>query len=175
MPYYFDERVMDGSPSDFDRREAVLEGIRYGEETYEFLNPRFKAMSEKADKSKRLYQTISDYMENFVKRLKPRRRHAETSEEYKGKATVAQAFDSMVARKFGNMFRLGMTMRVADEVLGKGADLEIQEVRDEIEERMLETNREVEAKSDIKVIPIQKLVRVQLGSGLMIMEHLRNR
>jgi hypothetical protein len=132
-------------------------------------------MAEKADKSKRLYQTISDYMENFVKRLKPRRRHAETAEEYEGKATVAQAFDSMVARKFGTMFRLGMTMRVAEEVLGRGADPEIQGIQDEIEARMLETNREVEAESDIEVISIQKLVRVQLGSGLMVMEHLRDR
>jgi hypothetical protein len=175
MPYYFDERVTDDSPSDFDRREAVLEGLRYGEETYEFLYPRFKVMAEKADKSKRLYQTVSDSLENFVQRMKPRRRHAETAEEYEGKATVAQAFDSMVARKFGTMFRLGMTMRVADEVLGRGADPEVQGIRDEIEARMLETNREVEAESDIEVISIQKLVRVQLGSGLMIMEHLRDR
>ena len=175
MPYYFDERVTDDSPSDFDRREAVLEGLRYGEETYEFLNPRFKALAEKADKSKRRYQTASDSLENFVKRQEPRRRHAETAEEYEGKATVAQAFDSMVAKRFGTMFRLGMTMRVADEVLGRGADPEIQGIRDEIEKRMLETNREVEAESDIEVIPIQKLVRVQLGSGLMIMEHLRDR
>ncbi|UCD45863.1 MAG: hypothetical protein JSV27_05100 [Candidatus Bathyarchaeota archaeon] len=175
MPYYFDERVMDGSPSDVGRRQAVLDGIRYSEETYEFLNPRFKTIAGKADKSKRLYQTTSDYLENFVKRQEPRRRHAETAEEYERKATVAQAFDSMVARKFGTMFRLGMTMRVADEVLRRGADPEIQGIRNEIEARMLETNREVEAESDIEVIPIQKLVRVQLGSGLMIMEQLRDR
>jgi hypothetical protein len=175
MPYYFDERLMDGSLSDVDRREAVLEGIRYGEETYEFLNPRFKVMAEKAEKSKRLYQTISDYLENFIKRLEPRKRHAETAEEYEGKATVAQAFDSMVARKFGTMFRLGMTLRVADEVLSCGRNTKIQGIRDEIEARIVETNREVDAESDIEVIPIQKLVRVQLGSGLMVMEHLRNR
>jgi hypothetical protein len=174
MPYYFDERVMDDSLSDVDRREAVLEGIRYGEETYEFLNPLFKAIAEKADESKRLYLTTDDYLENFVKRQEPRKRHAETTEEYEGKATVAQAFDSMIARKFGTMFRLGMTMRVADEVLSRGADPKIQGIRDEIEERILETNRDVEAESDIEVIPIQKLVRVQLGSGLMIAEHLKN-
>jgi hypothetical protein len=174
MPYYFDERVMDDSLSDVDRREAVLEGIRYGEETYEFLNPLFKAIAEKADESKRLYLTTDDYLENFVKRQEPRKRHAETTEEYEGKATVAQAFDSMIARKFGTMFRLGMTMRVADEVLSRGVDPKIQGIRDEIEERILETNRDVEAESDIEVIPIQKLVRVQLGSGLMIAEHLKN-
>jgi hypothetical protein len=174
MPYYFDERVRDDSLSDVDRREAVLEGIRYGEETYEFLNPLFKAIAEKADESKRLYLTTDDYLENFVKRQEPRKRHAETTEEYEGKATVAQAFDSMIARKFGTMFRLGMTMRVADEVLSRGVDPKIQGIRDEIEERILETNRDVEAESDIEVIPIQKLVRVQLGSGLMIAEHLKN-
>ncbi|MFB0558073.1 MAG: M14 family zinc carboxypeptidase, partial [Candidatus Bathyarchaeia archaeon] len=103
MPYYFDERVTDDSPSDIDRREAVLEGIMCSEEDYGFLRPRFEAIAKDADKSMRLYQTVADYIENFEKRLAPMKRHAETTEEYEGKATVAQAFDSLVARKFGSM------------------------------------------------------------------------
>ena len=174
MPYYFDQRVTDDSPSDVGRREAVLNGFGYAEEVYEFLRPRFDAIAEKADESKRLYQSVSDYLANFEKRMEPRRRHAETAKEYEGSATVAQAFDSLVASRFGTMFMMGMAMRVADEALCRGPDAGIQGIRDEIRERMLETNREVEEASDIEVIPIQKLVRVQLGSGLMIAEHLKN-
>ena len=76
---------------------------------------------------------------------------------------------SQVASRYRPMFMMGMAMRVADEALSRGADAGI---RDEIRDRMLET---VEEASDIEVIPIQKLVRVQLGSGLMIAEHLKNR
>jgi hypothetical protein len=175
MPYYFDERVTDDSPSDVGRREAVLEALGHAEEAYEFLRPRFDAIVEKADESKRLYQSVFDYLANFEKRMEPRRRHAETAEEYEGRATVAQAFDSSVASRYGTMFMMGMAMRVADEALSRGPDAGIQGIRDEVRERMLVTSREIEEASDIEVIPIQKLVRVQLGSGLMIAEHLKNR
>ena len=76
---------------------------------------------------------------------------------------------SQVASRYRTMFMMGMAMRVADEALSRGPYAGI---RDEIHDRMLET---VEEASDIEVIPIQKLVRVQLGSGLMIAEHLKNR
>jgi hypothetical protein len=175
MPYYFDEKVTDDAPSDVGRRETVLEALGYAADAYEFLRPRFDAIAEKADESKRLYQSVFDYLANFEKRMEPRRRHAETAKEYEGSATIAQAFDSQVASKYGTMFMMGMAMRVADEALSRGPDAGIRGIQDEIRERMLETNREVEEASDIEVISIQKLVRVQLGSGLMIAKHLKNR
>jgi hypothetical protein len=175
MPYYYDEKVTDDSPSDVGRREAVLEALGYSTEAYKFLRPRFDVIAGRADESKRLYQSVQDYLENFEKRMEPRRKHAETAEEYEGMANVAQAFDSRVASRYGTMFMMGMAMRVADEALIRGPDAGIRGIRDEIRDRMLETNGEVEESSDIEVIPIQKLVRVQLGSGLMIAEHLKKR
>ncbi len=173
MPYYFDERITDDSPSDIDRREAVLEGIRISEEDYAFLRSKFEYLAKRTDKSTRLYKTMADYVENFEKRLAPRKRHAETAEEYEGKATVAQAFDSLVAGRFGSMLRMGMMLRVADQALKRGRHKGIEGIVEEIRNRILETNREIEKETNIEVIPIQKLVRVQLGSGLMTAEHLK--
>jgi hypothetical protein len=174
MPYYYDERVMDDSPSDVERREAVLGGIRWGEELYQFLRPRFDKISVKADKSSRLHATVSDYLENFEKRNAPRRKHAETTEEYEGRATVAQEFDSRVSTKFYSMLRMGMTLRVADQALASGPDRELEAVREEIHARLLETNEAVAKEAEIEVIPIRKLVRIQLGSGLLIAKHLND-
>ena len=175
MPYYYDERVTDDSPSDVERREAVLGGIERGEEFYRFLKPRFEEIAAKADKSSRLYAAVSDHLENFEKRNAPRRKHAETTEEYEGKATVAQEFDSRVSTKFYSMLRMGMALRVADQALGTGPDRKLETAREEIHGRLLETNDAVMKEAEIEVIPIQKLVRIQLGSGLMIAEHLKSR
>jgi len=46
--------------------------------------------------------------------------------------------------------------------------------REEIHARLLETNEAVAKEAEIEVIPIQKLVRIQLGSGLLIAKHLNN-
>jgi len=175
MPYYYDERVTDDSPSDVERREAVLGGIERGEKFYRFLKPRFDKISVKANKSSRLYAAVSDHLENFEKRNAPRRKHAETTEEYEGKATVAQEFDSRVSTKFYSMLRMGMALRVADQALATGPDRKLETAREEIHGRLLETNDAVMKEAEIEVIPIQKLVRIQLGSGLMIAEHLKSR
>jgi len=175
MPYYYDERVTDNTPSEAMRREAVLDGIRRGEEDYEYLQPRFQEIAEEADRSSRLYATVSDYLENFEKRNAPRRRHAETTPDYEGEATVAQEFDSRVSTKFYSMLRMGMALRVADQSMAGGETPKIRGIREEIHARLLEKNDVVAREADIEVIPIQKLVRIQLGSGLMIAEHLKDR
>ena len=175
MPYYYDRRVTDDSPSDVDRRKAVLEGIERGEELYDYLRPRLRKIAARANKASRLYATVSDYIENFERRNAPRRRHAETTEEYEGKATVAQEFDSRVSTRFYSMLRLGMILRVADEALASGADREVELAREEVHGRLLEVNDAVAGEAEIEVIPIRKLVRTQLGSGLMMAEHLKSR
>jgi len=78
-----------------------------------------------------------------------------------------------VTGRFGSMLRMGMALRVADQVLTKDPNREVEEIREEIHARTLETNREIEEKTEIEVIPIQRLVRIQLGSGLMIADYLR--
>jgi hypothetical protein len=40
---------------------------------------------------------------------------------------------------------------------------------------VVEMNREIEEKTEIEFIPIQRLVRIQLGSGLMIAYHMKGR
>ena len=175
MPYYYDERVTDNTPSEAMRREAVLDGIRRSEEDYEYLQPRFQEIAEEADRSSRLYATVSDYLENFEKRNAPRRRHAETTPDYEGKATVAQEFDSRVSTKFYSMLRMGMALRVADQSMAGGKTPKIHGIREEIHARLLEKNDVVAREAEIEVIPIQKLVRIQLGSGLMIAEYLKGR
>ncbi len=175
MPYYYDERVGDNSPSDISRREAVLESIRFSEEVYGFLKPRFEAIRDKADPTTRLFASVSDYIDNFEKRMEPRKRHAETSPEYEGTATVAQAFDSLVARKFSNMLRMGMVLRVVDQVLKTEPSREVEEIREEIYGKILEMDRELQREAKIEVIPIRKLVRVQLGSALIVADYLKKR
>jgi len=67
-----------------------------------------------------------------------------------------------------------MALRIADRALATGPDRKLEAVREEIHGRLLETNDAVMKEAEIEVIPIRKLVRIQLGSGLMIAEHLRS-
>ena len=175
MPYYYDKRVTNNSPSDVNRRKAVIEGIEKGESLYHFLKPRFEKIAKKADRKTRLFSSVSDYLENFEARNEPRKKHAETTKEYEGKATIAQEFDSRVGTKFYSMLRLGMTLRVVDQTLAINTDKELTKVKEEIFCKLIDLNQELLNEAKIEVIPIQKLVKIQIGSGLMIAHHLANR
>jgi hypothetical protein len=175
MPYYYDKRVTNDSPSDVYRRKAVIEGIEKGESLYHFLKPRFEKIAKKAERKTRLFSSVSDYLENFEARNEPRKKHAETTKEYEGKATIAQEFDSRVGTKFYSMLRLGMTLRVVDQTLAINTDKELTKVKEEIFCKLSDLNQELLNEAKIEVIPIKKLVKIQIGSGLMIAHHLANR
>jgi len=84
-------------------------------------------------------------------------------------ATVAEKSDNNIIQKFGRLFTFGMFIRMLDTTqtaaIGKSPILATahETVRTAFDKR----STELETELDYTVIPIQKLVRVQLGSALL--------
>jgi hypothetical protein len=162
MPYYYDKRIEDTTETNKSRREVRIKGLQYSKETYEFLGPIFHQIKDKVDRKSKLFSSVSNYIEKFEKWYEVALNDAKTSPMYEGKATVAQEFDNLVANKLDQMLILGMTRRLAEGT----------EYAKEIHDRMLQINDEFESVCDLMVIPIRKLVQVQLGSALLVMNYL---
>jgi len=122
MPYFYDKALDDDSPSEYNRREILLEAIDYSFEIFNYSKERFEKIRELCNPSTRLYTTTADYIDNFEKRIEPRIQYTKTSERYEGKATVAQAFDTNVASRYYSSLRLGMLSRLCEEVMIAQAD-----------------------------------------------------
>jgi hypothetical protein len=174
MPYFYDKDLGDESPSDYNRRELVLEYLRFWQEAHSFVKPKFESMKQYCDPSTKIFTSVADGVENFNKRIAPQIHHAKTSPMYEGKATIAQAFDSVVARKYWGVFRPAMIARLCEEAITRNPEVktELTDIRAELERWVEQTINDTLKDTHFEVIPIQKLVKVQVGSALISIQHL---
>ena len=148
--------------------------MNYSLEEYKYLKPKFEAIREHCPQTHRLYTTVADSMDNFTKRHEPRVNNAENNPMYEGKATVAQAFDSLTATRYYQTFRPAMTSRLCEQAATTNPSKEesLLEIHEELDGYVEDRVNEVISGTDFEVIPIQKLVKVQVGSALITMQSL---
>ena len=175
MPYFYDTALDDVSITEFERRELVLENFNFSVEQFKFAKEIFTQIRNLGSSSSRLFTSVQDYIDNFEKRMEPRIHFAKTTEKYEGKATVAQAFDSNVASRYYIALQLGMIARLCEEVLLNHPEHneEIYALKKKIDARVEHIVNDVLKKTDFEIIPIQKLVKVQVGTALIVLNHLK--
>lgn len=166
MPYFYDRILDDDSLSNHDRREKVLESLEFQKNANDFLKQRFDIIKKYCDHDSRLFTAVADGVENFDKRIAPQIHHAQNSPMYEGKATNAQAFDSMVSFRFYSPLRTGMAARLCNN------NSELLQIQSELGDWVEQTIQNLLKNTNFEVIPIKKLVHVQVGSAFIAMQQL---
>lgn len=168
LPYFTDAAITDQRPADTSRGEALAEGLTRTEATLRVIDAHFSALQsrrpELQESSARLYRSVADYLHRTPARLAAQRRQLEADTAFREAATRAQAFDALVCKPFQAVLQLGEVYRLAqagDEAGQAG------EIRGEVLRRI----ERLEADSNIEVLPLKKLIAVQVGSGLLAMLH----
>ncbi|MFX1411820.1 MAG: M14 family zinc carboxypeptidase [Promethearchaeota archaeon] len=175
MPYFYDKALDNDSLSDYNRREKILELLNYYKEIHEYAKNIFDSIREHCNPSSRIFTSTVDFIDNFGKRLEPEIQYAKTTEKYEGKATIAQAFDTMVASRYYSSFRLAMLGRLCEEIMISHPELKdkVLGIKPELDLRVQQIVDDVLNQTDFEVIPIQKLVKVQIGSALIAIQNLK--
>jgi hypothetical protein len=109
---------------------------------------------------------VAEYLRRTPKRLIAQR-NALAAPAYEQEATRAQAFDAQVCRSFHCLLYLGELYRLAT-VIGETARAIA--MRTHIEERMTQ----IEAEGTLQILPLQKLVSLQVRSGLLALTAMTN-
>ena len=93
---------------------------------------------------------------------------------YEGKATVAQAFDSNIPRRYLSLLNISMVARLCKEAISNHPEnaAELTKIKSDLEEWIEQKINELLSGVKYEVIPIQKLVRVQIGSAFITLENL---
>jgi len=174
MPYFYDNALDDSSFTDEDRRSLVFESLDFTVELYQYSKEKFDSIQEYCDTSSKLFSSVADMADNFEDRVLPEFIHARNSPMYEGKATVAQAFDLKVASRYYGYLRSAMVARLCDEasIIHPSKDKELMDIKQEMDEYVASGIQNTLSGTNFTVIPIQKLVRVQVGSALHCMKHL---
>ena len=175
VPYYYDEGIEDTNPTDKVRRELVLKNLKLAEESLRKLENYFERLRDKLVVKTRFQEALEYFIETGLSSLEAEKKWAETSEELERKATVAEEFDNIWCSRSYRLFMWGMFKRMLDANISKNNDEQLKEIRNETLDLI---NKEVELlEKNVKfnVIPIKKLVEIQLLSGLYTMLYVQKK
>jgi len=174
VPYFYDGRVCDSSQSDVTRRDAVLESIEISDRLNRFLKEKYEHIEDCLTVFSRFKESVIDNLKSYEDFNKAKRHWAEATLDPKLSATVAQKFDSYVTERFYRLLPYGMFNRMIQYELDHGDSLEkskLRNVMESVEQQLQDEEKKLLDQLRYGVIPIRKLVRVQLEASLESAEY----
>lgn len=173
MAYYDDDRVNDQTVTETIRRDAILAGLDRSDEAYEITNGHLEAVRNDLRTQSAFETAVAWFMKHQHESRAAERHWAETDPATDRPATVAELFSSNQEVRFYRLLTLGMLLRMLDGEVAVGNGTPA--IRDHLKEATGTFERwaaELESDLTMRVVPIRKLVAVQLGAVLAAAEHL---
>ncbi|MDQ3657557.1 MAG: peptidase [Chloroflexota bacterium] len=173
MAYYDDDRVNDQTVTDTNRRAAILAGLDLSDESYAFMDAHFAAVREDL-RTGSAFETAVGWFMKAVRESRDAQRHwAETDPATDRPATVAELFSSNQEIRFYRLLTMGMLVRMLEGEVAVGNGTPKIRMRLKEATTTFETwASDLEADLNMRVVPIRKLVAVQLGAVLAAADHL---
>lgn len=177
-PYFFNSTIADLSESDILRSESVLKACDISTEISSFLREQFNKIRHLVGKNNNLATAVENIVDNSGSGDETKRKWAKESPECQRPATNAEKFTNMYSTRFYSMLGVGMLARAAKQ------EIENKSYSSEEEKALLENvaaqaevmlNRQCEiltSEIDYQVVPVRKLVTIQLASALYFMREL---
>jgi hypothetical protein len=176
MPYFYNTAIHDTSPSDMKRRDAILAGLDGAMTEMNFLKEQYEGVQEELTESSAFRDSIENSLQFFSQRLAAQAEWAKTDPATEEVATVAEKLDSLVILKFFGLLSLGMYIRLLDtQMAATGPSPALSSSREVARAAFEKRSAALEDELEYSVIPIRKLVSVQLGSALLAAEYARGR
>jgi len=164
VPYYYDERVDNTSLTKVRRRKLVLQDLDFEKKDMDDLISLYEKIKDKIDTHTKFQDALEYFMESFKKSFDARLKWAQTAEELEREATVAEKFDNQISSKSYSLFKWGMLYRLVKAQKRKGQ--EFNRIMNKLKEKIDSRIEMLEKKTRFTVIPIRKLVQIQLMAGL---------
>ncbi len=173
MAYYDDPRVNDQTVTSTNRREAILRGLDVSEEGYTVTNGHLQAIKSQLRTKSAFEQAITSFMKMGEEGREAERNWATNDPSTDRPATVAELFSNDVESRFFRLLSLGMLVRMLEgEVAVGNGTPSIRQHLKEAKTTFEEWASDLEGNLQMRVVPIRKLVAVQLGAVLATAEHL---
>jgi len=172
MPYFYNPAINDTSASNMVRRDAILQAIEETKEDVSFLKKLYDAVKSELTAPSPFRDAIEETLRTSPSELAAEEKWARTDPKTAEMATVAEKFDNLVIHRSDRLFGLGMFVRLLDaQIAATGESPSLSSAREAARASFEARAADLEAELDYTVVPIQKLVRVQLGSALLAADY----
>ena len=169
MPYFEADAIHDTSSSDMVRRDAILEGVERIRAGLHVIEKIYGAVQGELTEPSPFSEAISSFARSIPQYLSGQENWAKSDPATEAMATEAQKLDNLVIRRFYMVFLLlGMVIRMIDfQIAITGESPVLSSARNQAEAAFEKLHHELDSELEYTVIPIRKLVNVQLGSALL--------
>jgi hypothetical protein len=175
-PYFNHPAIGDSSPSDTARRDAILQEIEETRAHIGFMQALYDEVKDELTVPSPFHLAIEHTLTSSLSELDARASWARTSLPMTEMATASQKFDSLVINRFYRLLSLGMFVRMLNaQVAATGESPSLCSARETAKTAFETRCAALEAELDYTVVPIQELVRVQLGSALLAADYAAGR
>lgn len=177
VPYFYDKRINDLAEANVLRKDIILESCEFQEVLYSKIMSNIKKMDGYISKDNIFGAALYDISVGSLQGIEAKRKLVENDDNYLRKAKVSEEFESLYVSKFYILLSLGMLLRTLEYEIAKLSNLEnkdnikmsvFKEIQLEVEDEFKELCNMLEKEMNYSVIPIQKLVRIQLECGLIV-------
>jgi hypothetical protein len=171
-PCFYHPAIGDTSPSDVVRRDALLQGIEETRGHRAFMQALYDSVKGELTMPSPFRDAVEETLRTSQRELAAQENWARANPGTGELATVAEKFDSLIINRFYRLPELGMFVRLLDaEIAATGQSALLSSAREEARAAFEASSIALEAELDYTVVPIQKLVRVQLGSALLAADY----
>jgi hypothetical protein len=169
MPYFESASIHDTSPSDVTRREAIIQGLKGVRESLDALQEMYDTVRHELTEPSPFKDSISSLLQVVPRHLAAQENWARTDAAAQQQATIAEKLDAQSVRRFYYvLLNLGMTIRMIDaQIAATDASPTLTATRLRAIAAFDQVAAELERELEYNVVPIRKLVSVQLGSALL--------
>lgn len=180
MPYFYDERIKDMSESDTIRRDAALQKLDWQDRTSAFLRETLAISQQYMDPENPFMLAVNAFTKDGGSDAT--RKMIAENPDFAKKATVAEKFDNLCASKFYKYLSYGQLLRANETELEKmdktgeqnpEKRAALQKAFDIMVKAHKDMTDELESEINYQVVPIRKLVYIQLACGLLTAEYLK--
>ena len=180
VPYFYDQKLFDYSKSDTTKRNCIIENQKSLKEIKSVILSMQDSIEEYIS-SNNPFRSALEMFSTLPTPSKAKMKTIEESEQYSEFATEAEKFTNLVAMKLYYVLGLGILTRTFEYELKKihkehGDNTELINrltlLQESSERTMLKYVSQIEEKTDYTAVSINKLIRIQLESGLICMSYL---
>jgi len=169
LPYFYDPRIDDQSPGTMRRSDAVLRSVELAAKFFCRLREHYDQVRDMVREDNPFRVSLEHQFQQVPHWLEAMRRWALEAPELQRTATVAEEFDNLLLTRFGHLLARGLyarmlEMELEDRTDDGGLKLRFRQALDEL----LREAETLEGELNYTVIPIKKLVTVQLASALYV-------
>jgi hypothetical protein len=174
LPYFYDKKIMDMTPTEIKRRDAVLQSLKVEADARDLIQRVLEETQGLLQTNSRIFRSVSNFLRQ-VSEVEEITQAYSKDEAFERPATVAETFDLTVLKRFSQMPVLGMVGRLLKEAETRTGNHKVGRCHDRVRSRMVQLNSSILQESSPQVIPIERLVRIQLQSAIVCLKHLDSR